>query len=82
MNGRTKGTKETRETRENIFSLNSNESWNLHLHTHKHPSLARDIEVMSPVVQSDHIETDPLKALRQRLHLILWDASIDTRNNV
>lgn len=67
VNGRTKGTKgtkETRETRENILSLNSNELWNLHLHTHKHPSLARDIEVVSPVVQSDHIETDPLKALR------------------
>ena len=40
-------------------------STGLNVHTHKHPFVAGNIKVPCPVVESGHLESNPLQALGQ-----------------
>lgn len=55
---------------------------NLELHAHEHPLLAGNIQVVRPVIQGGHFETNPLQALGQLERLVRGHAAVDASDDV
>lgn len=55
---------------------------NLNFHAHEYPLVAGNIKVACPVVESGHLESDPLQALGQLHGFLGRHATIDASDNL